>query len=146
MTNTYEPSQQRSETNQSEDPINPKLKEELDGEPLENPEDEFSELQENPEDELHGDLHQLNILSDELKNTKEPSQVSLSTLLQNIIDSINISHSEITNLRQYRVRMREHYATGMSKEDIKSLNITKSQLWSKFIDPITRKHLDVRKR
>ena len=105
MTNTNEPSIQSSETNQSKDPINPKLKEELDGEPLENPEDEFNELQENPEDELHGDLHQLNILSDELKNTREPSQVFLTTSIPNIIDSINIAHSEITNLSQYKARM-----------------------------------------
>ena len=28
---------------------------------------------ENPEDELHGDLNQLRILSDELKNKREPS-------------------------------------------------------------------------
>ena len=91
MTNTNEPFVQRSETNQLEDPINPKLKEELDGESLEN-----------PEDELHGDLNQLNRLSDEPKNTREPSQVFLATSLQNIIESINIGHSEITNLSQYR--------------------------------------------
>ena len=42
--------------------------------------------------------------------------------------------------------MREHYGTGMSKEDIKNLNITKSQLWSKFTDPRTGQHPDVRKR
>ena len=35
MTNINEPSQQRSKTNQLEDPINPKLNEELDSEPLE---------------------------------------------------------------------------------------------------------------
>ena len=124
MINTNEPYQQISEMNQLEDPINPKLKEELDGEPLEN-----------PEDELHGDLNQLNILSDEPKNTREPSRVFLATSLQNIIKSINIAHSEITNLSQYRARMRENYATDISNEDIKYLNITKSQLWSKFIDP-----------
>ena len=56
MTNTNEPSQERNETNQSEDP-NHELNEE------------------NPKDELHGDLKQLRILTDELKNTKEPSQV-----------------------------------------------------------------------
>ena len=50
MTNTNEPSQQRSETNQSEDPINPELNEE-------NPEDGFREPPENPEDKLHGDLN-----------------------------------------------------------------------------------------
>ena len=44
MKNTNEPSQQSSEMNQSEDPIKTELNEELDGEPLENPEDEFSEL------------------------------------------------------------------------------------------------------
>ena len=55
MTHTNEPSQEMGETNQSEDPINPELNEE------------------NPEDELHGDLTQLRILSDELKNTREPS-------------------------------------------------------------------------
>ena len=54
MTNTNEPSQERSETNKYEDPK--------------------SELNEqNHEDALHGDLNQLRILSDELKNTKEPS-------------------------------------------------------------------------
>ena len=102
--------------------------------------------EENPEDELHGDLNQLRILSDELKNTREPSQVSLSTSLENIIESINIAHSEITNLSEYRAWMRQHYRTGMSKEDIKNLNITKSQLWSKFTDQRTRQPLDVRKR
>ena len=116
MTNTNEPSQKRSETNQSEDPINPKLNEE-------NPEHGFGEPPENPEDELHGSLKELRILSDELKNTREPSRVSLATSLQNINESINIAHSEITNLRQYRARMREHYATGISKEDTKNLNI-----------------------
>ena len=83
MTNTNELSQERNETNQLEDP-NPELNEE------------------NPKDELHGDLNQLRILSDELKNTREPSRVSLATSLQNIIESINIAHSEITNLSEYR--------------------------------------------
>ena len=101
MTNTNEPSQQSSEMNQSEDPINPKLNEELNGEPLENPEDEFGEPPENPKDELHGYLNQLRILSDELKNTRECFRVSLATSLQNIINSINIAHSEITNLSEY---------------------------------------------
>ena len=95
MTNTNEPSQQRSDTNQSEDPINPKLNEE-------NLEDRFGEPLENHEDELHGDLNQLRILSDELKNTREPSRVSLATSLQNIIEYINIAHSEITILSEYR--------------------------------------------
>ena len=31
--------------------------------------------EENPKDELHEDLNQSRILSDELKNTREPSQV-----------------------------------------------------------------------
>ena len=127
MTNTNEPSQERNETNQSEDP-NPELNEE------------------NPKDELHGDLNQLRILSDELKNTREPSRFSLATSLQNIIESINISHSEITSLSEYRARMREHYSIGISKEDIKSLNITKSQLWSKFTDSRTGQPSYVRKR
>ena len=70
----------------------------------------------NPEDELQGDLNQLRILSDELKNTREPSQVSLATSIQNIIESINICHSETTNLSKYRARMRENYSTIMSKE------------------------------
>ena len=57
-----------NETNQTEDlsselnEENPKLNEE-----------------ENPKDELHEDLNQLRILSDELKNTREPSWVSLET-------------------------------------------------------------------
>ena len=102
--------------------------------------------EENLKDELHGDLNQLRILSDELKNTREPSQVSLATSIQNIIESINIAHSEITSLNEYRVRMRENYGTGISKENIKNLNITKTQLSSKFTDPRTGHPLDVRKR
>ena len=113
-----------NETNQTEDP-NPELNEEN---------HELNE-EENPEDELHGDLNQLRILSDELKNTREPSRVSLATSIQNIIEYINISHSEITSLSEYRAWMREHYSTGISKEDIKNLNIAKAQMWSKFTDP-----------
>ena len=120
MTNTNEPSQQTNETNQSDDQSNPELNEEFDGQPPEN-----------PEDELHRDLNQLRILSDELKNTREPSRVSLATSLQKIIDPINISHSEITNLSQYRDSMREHYHASISKEDIKNLNITTAQLWGR---------------
>ena len=37
---------------------------------------------------------------------------------QNIIESINISHSEIVNLSQYNARMREHYTTGGSPKKI----------------------------
>ena len=78
MKNTNEPSQQSSEKNQSEDPIILELNEE-------NLEDGFGEPPKNPKDELHGDLNQLRILSDELKNIREPSRVSLATSLQNII-------------------------------------------------------------
>ena len=137
MKNTNEPSLQNSEMNQVEDPINPKLNEELDSQPLENTKDEFGEPAENPKDELHEDLNQLRILSDELKNTREPSRVSLTISLQNIIESINIAHTKITNLSQYKARMRENYATCISKEDIKNLNITKSQMWSKFTNSRT---------
>ena len=98
MTNTNESSQQTNETNQLDDQSNPELNEEFDGQPLEN-----------TEDELHGDLNQLRILSDGLKNTREPSRISLTTSIQNIIDSINIVHGEITYLSQYRTRMRQHY-------------------------------------
>ena len=115
-----------NETNQTKDP-NLELKKE-------NP--ELNE-EENPEDELHMDLNQLRILSDELKNMREPSRVSLATSIQNIIESINIDHSEITSLSEYRDRMREDYSIGISKEDIKNLNITKAQLWSKFTNPRT---------
>ena len=135
MTNTNEPSKEMNETNQTEDP-NPELNEE-------NP--ELNE-EENPEDELHRDLNKLRILSDELKNTREPSRVSLTTSIQNIIEYISIANSEITSLSEYRARMREHYSTGISKEDIKNLNITKSQLWSKFTDPRTGQPPDVRNR
>ena len=120
MTSMNEPSKETSETNQSDDQLN----EYFDGQP---PQD--------PKQELHGDLNQLRILSNGLKNTREPSWVSLSTSIQNIIDSINIVEGEITNLSQYRARMRGYYATGMSKEVIKDLDITKAQLWNKFIDP-----------
>ena len=49
-------------------------------------------------------------------------------------------------MSEYRAQMREHYSTSISKEDIKNLNITKAQLWSKFTDPRTGQPPDVRKR
>ena len=57
-----------NEKNQKEDP-NPELNEEN---PKLNEEESLG-------DELHEDLNQLRILSDELKNTREPSRVSLTT-------------------------------------------------------------------
>ena len=57
-----------NEINETEVP-NPKLYEK-------NP--ELNE-EKNPKDELHGDLNQLRILSEELKNTREPSLVSRVT-------------------------------------------------------------------
>jgi hypothetical protein len=120
MSDTTEPSDETNETRPPEDNMG------TDNEP-----------NENPEDQLHQDLNQLRALSNELNSTKEPSRVSLASSLQNIIESINIAHSEITNLSQYRARMREHYSTGLSKEQIKDLNITKAQLYSKFIVPST---------
>ena len=134
MTNTNEPSQERNETNQSED-SNLELNEEK------------PELnKENHKDELHRDLNQLRILSDELKNTRQPSRVFLATSLETIIESINIAHGEITSLSEYRARMREHYHTSISKEDIKNSNITKSQLWRKFTNPRIGQPPYVRKR
>lgn len=129
MTNTPEPSDETNETRPSKDNIGTD-----------------NELNENPEDQLHQDLNELRVLRDELKSTKEPSRVFLASSLQNIIESINIAHSEITNLSQYRARMREHYSIGMSKEQIKDLNINKAQLYSKFIVPSTGQPLDVRRR
>ena len=115
MANTNEPFKEMNEINKKED-LNPELNEEN----LELNEEE------NPKDELHWDLNQLRSLSDELKNMRVPSWVSLATSIQNIIESINIADSEITKLNKYRAQMREHYSTGISKEDIKNLNITKA--------------------
>ena len=50
MTNTNEPSQQRSETNQSKGPINPEINEET-------LEDGLGEPPKNPKYELHRDLN-----------------------------------------------------------------------------------------
>ena len=66
----YFKNNKNNEINQTEDP-NPELNEEN----LELNEEE------NPKDELHRDLNQLRILSDELKNTREPSRVSLATAI-----------------------------------------------------------------
>ena len=68
MTNTNEPSKEMNETNQTKDP-NPEL----------NEENLKLNEEEKPKDELHEDLNQLIILSDELKNTREPYWVFLAT-------------------------------------------------------------------
>lgn len=109
MSDTPKPSDETNETRALEDNMG------TDNEP-----------NENPEDQLHQDLNQLSALSNELNSTKELSRVSLASSLQKIIESINIAHSEIANLIEYRAQMREHYSIGLSKEQIKDLNITKA--------------------
>ena len=128
ITNTNEPSQQSSEKNQSEDPIILELNEE-------NLEDGFGEPPENHEDELHGEFKPVK----DIEWWTKEHQGTLSGFPHHITTKHNRVYQHCpqwdNHLSQYRARMREHYATDISKEDIKYLSITKSQMWRKFIGP-----------
>lgn len=77
----------------------------------------------------------LRTLSRDLRNTREPSHLYLASSLETIISSIENDQVKLTNIFDYRARMREFYSMDISKERIKELYITKHEFLSLFIDP-----------
>ena len=63
--------------------------------------------------------------------------MSLATSLDHYVESIDNAYGQLPEMTQYRDEMREYYATGLSKDQIKDLNITKAQLYRKFTYPRT---------
>jgi hypothetical protein len=71
----------------------------------------------------------------DLRGTREPSQLSLATSLDAIVSSIASSQGKLTSISEYRARMFDYYRTGLDKNQVRDLNITKQDLMSLFIDP-----------
>lgn len=80
-------------------------------------------------------LKSLRDLSRQLRVTREPACLSLASSLDTMITLIQDTQSQLTNIIEYRTRMREFYNTRLSKEGVKDLNISKQELCSKFCNP-----------
>ena len=69
--------------------------------------------------EINDGLNSLRDLSQQLRVTREPTHLSLVSSLEMMISSIQDTQSQLTNIIDYRTRMREFYSNGLSKEGVK---------------------------
>jgi hypothetical protein len=97
----------------------------MDKNPNENPNPNSPQ---DPYNEINQCLNELKNLIGELRNTREPSHISLATSLDTIIASIGHAHGQLFDISKYRARMREYYSIGISKEEVKKLNISKESI------------------
>ena len=74
-------------------------------------------------------------LSRQLRGMRELACLSLVSSLDTMITSIEETQSQLTGITDYRTRMREFYSTGLSKEGVTNLNISKQELFSRFHNP-----------
>ena len=98
--------------------------------------------------EIETILGSLRYLCNGLKNTRDPTWLSLATSLEEITSSIPGSQGELANISNFRARMFEYYRTGLRKEKIRDRNISNKQLMTCFIIPrnglnlsVTNKHI-----
>ena len=75
--------------------------------------------------EINEGLKSLRDLSRKLRVTRETARLSLVISLDRMISSIQETQSQLTSITYYRTRMREFYSTGLSKEGVKDINISK---------------------
>jgi hypothetical protein len=92
----------------------------------------------------------LRTLEEQLRDTREPSRVSLATSLDIIVKSIASAQGKLTSISDYRERMYEYYSTGLDRNQVKELGISKQQILSIFRDPrngqelpLTKKHISI---
>jgi hypothetical protein len=93
-------------------------------------------------------LDTLRTLVNQLRGMREPSRESLATSLDVIVRSIASAQGKLTSISEYRERMFEYYNTGLDRNQVRDLGISKQQLMSIFIDPrsqqqppVTKKHI-----
>jgi hypothetical protein len=93
-------------------------------------------------------LATLRSLVNDLRGTREPSRESLATSLDVIVRSIASAQGKLTSISEYRARMFEFYRTGLDRNQVRDLGISKQDLMSLFIDPrsgqqppVTKKHI-----
>ena len=99
---------------------NPKLKP-IDN-PNMNPEDNQNMNPEPPkiEMEIDANLWTLWTLCHELKNTRDPTWLSLDTSLEEIISSIIGAQEQLTDMSKYMATMFQYYKTGLSNEQVRT--------------------------
>ena len=92
----------------------------------------------------------LRTLEEKLRDTREPSIVSLSTSLEIIVNSIASDQERLTSIYDYREQMYEYYSIGLDRNQVKELGISKQQILSIFRDPrngqelpLTKKHISI---
>jgi hypothetical protein len=88
----------------------------------------------------------LRILEEQLRDTREPSIVSLATSLDIIVNSIASDQGKLTSISYYRARIYEYYNTGLDINQVKMLGISKPQILSIFRDPRTRQELQLNRK
>jgi hypothetical protein len=92
----------------------------------------------------------LRTLDEQLRDTSEPSKISLATSLDIIVKSIASAQGKLTSISDNRAIMYEYYSNGLDKNQVKELGISKQQILSIFRDPrngqelpLTKKHISI---
>jgi hypothetical protein len=92
----------------------------------------------------------LRTLEEQLRDTRDPSRVSLATSLDIIVNSNASSQGKLTYIFYYRERMYEYYSTSLDINQVKELGISKQQILSIFRDlrngkelPLTKKCISI---
>jgi hypothetical protein len=88
----------------------------------------------------------LRTLEEQLRDTRDPSRVSLATSLDIIVNSIASAQGKLTSISDYRTIMYEYYSTGLDINQVKELRNSKQQILSIFRDPRNGKELPLTKK
>ena len=88
----------------------------------------------NVNNEIDEGLVILRTLEEQLRETREPSRVSLATSLDIIMQSIASAQGKLTSIFYYRAQMYEYYSIGLDKNQVKELGISKQQILYIFRD------------
>jgi hypothetical protein len=59
----------------------------------------------------------------ELRNTRDPNIISLTTSLYTIVSSIGHAYGQLFDIFEYKPRIRDYYSNRISKEQVKNLHI-----------------------
>ena len=88
----------------------------------------------------------LRIIVNELRGMREPRRESLATSLDVIVRSIASAQGKLTSISEYMARMFEYYSTGLDRNQVRDLGISKKQLMSIFINPRSRQQPPMNKK
>jgi hypothetical protein len=104
----------------------------------------------NVNSQIDEELVILRTLEEQLRDTREACRVSLATSLDIIVNSIASYQWKLTSISDCRERMYEHYKTGLDRNQVRDLGISKKQILTIFRDlrngkelPLTKKRLSI---